>query len=278
MKKLLLGFGIFFSVLVFCLYASENSFDPIFFTGNSNWDVSTFYEGQEGRPFIFIIQDAHCNEEVQYKIAEIIKFLKKRYGNKFKIIGIEGNSGEIDTSILKDMKDEKVKLEMSKNLMKKGMMTGAEYYDILHPNQVVLYGVEDVNIYNKNLSQIKQGLFDDKEAEEQVELIKQKNKNSKEIFYREGLYDLEGLEQKYKNNDIKLEVYLDRLIKAVNFKDRDLMNYPNIALFLRKQEIMRKIKFEELELETAKVISLADRHISKDDKKIIENMAAKKRL
>lgn len=274
MRKLFLSFFLFFNIFVFCLFAG-NSFDPVFFSG-TNWDVSTFYEGDERKPFIFIIQDVHCNEEVQYKIFEIIKFLKKRYNNNFKIIGIEGNCGDIDTSILKDMQDLNLKLQMSKDLMKKGMMTGAEYFDILNPNQIVLYGVEDVEIYNKNLAQIKEGLFEDSEAEKELDLIKLKNKNSKDIFYREDLYGIENLEKKYNKNEIKLEVFLTKIIKAANLTEKDMMNYPNIVFFLKKQELARKIKFEELAVESKKLVNLVNKHISKEDKKSIADMIDKK--
>jgi hypothetical protein len=277
MKKLFFSIVLLvgiFNIFSNCLFA-EDSFDPVFFSGNTNWEVATFYEGEKTRPFIFIIQDVHCNEEVQYKIAEIIKFLKIKYPKNFKIIGIEGNCGPIDTSILKDMKDKNLKMQMSKNLMKKGMMTGAEYFDIINPNKVILYGVEDITTYNKNLAQIKEGLFDDKEAEKEVELIKLKNKNSKEIFYQKDMYAFEKIEDKYEENEIQLDDFLAKCIKMGDVKDKDFVNYPNIALFLKKQNITKNIKFEELAVETAQMVSLIKKYLNKEDRINIENMVTK---
>ena len=188
-------------VFIFCLLFLYSSFlfakkkNTLFFNqdnfSGSTWQIDDFYRGDSKKPFICLIQDVHCHEQVQYIIFEILEEMKKNFSSSFKTVGVEGNSGEIDTSILKDMSDSALKEDLSKNLIKRGLMTGAEYFDVFYPGSVRLFGVEDVALYNENLEQIQKGRFEDKIVEEEISILKNKNKNSKKIFYGSEMFQFE---------------------------------------------------------------------------------------
>ena len=208
----------FFIILIFML--SSNIFakteysevDPAHFV-NSKWEVMDFYRGDYNKPFIFVLQDVHCHEQVQYIIFDFLVQMKKMYDKKFVVVGVEGNTGEIDTSILQSMIETEVKESICQNLIKRGLLTGAEYYDILYPKNVQLFGVEDVKIYNENLAQIKKGLFEDAIVSKEIKILKDKNKDSKRIFYGKEMYEVEKLRIKFEENKNLAYTFINALGK-----------------------------------------------------------------
>src|SRR5574344_1923658 len=67
------------------------------------------FEGRS-KEKIILIQDLHCDEEVQKNISKILEEIKKEYGKNFKEIGIEGTPvSEIKTDKIKEIKDKKIR-------------------------------------------------------------------------------------------------------------------------------------------------------------------------
>ena len=85
---------------------------------------------------IINIQDLHCHPQTQRNISKIITQIADNYN--LKKIYVEGGYGDIDTSWLNTIKDEKIKRQIIEGLLEEGILTGSEYYKLTNNNEVEL--------------------------------------------------------------------------------------------------------------------------------------------
>lgn len=97
---------------------------------------------------IINIKDAHCNYSGQKNLYSILDNLVKNYG--IKLIAVEGNTGYSNLSYMRKLPKEK-RLQMAEDLLKKGEISGEEYYDLLSDSNVLIWGVEDSVLYEENV-------------------------------------------------------------------------------------------------------------------------------
>jgi len=91
-----------------------------------------------GDKIIIHIQDAHCNFEAQQNITKILDHMVKNYG--VDMICVEGAEGVVDTSWFKAFPDEEIREEVATYFMKKGEITGTEFYSIISDDNGVIFG------------------------------------------------------------------------------------------------------------------------------------------
>ena len=99
------------------------------------------------------IQDLHCHPQVQKNISKIIGELATKYN--LKKVYVEGGYGEIDTSWIETIRDEKIKEEVIEKLLKEGILTGSEYYKLTSKGSgVELKGLDEERIHKDNLKRL----------------------------------------------------------------------------------------------------------------------------
>lgn len=102
-----------------------------------------------GRPkMVFIVQDLHCHAQVQHHIAKIIEYLHQQ--QQVTMVAVEGAMGKIDTTSLGAVPLQTLREQIGRYFVKQGLITGAEYFDIVHPEQVSLIGLEDESLYQQS--------------------------------------------------------------------------------------------------------------------------------
>jgi hypothetical protein len=107
------------------------------------------YHCGDGDDITVLIQDAHCHYEAQLKQSAILKNLVEDHG--FEGIYLEGASGTIDTAIFTAYPHKEVKEKVFTHALKKGQITGADYYAIMREGaRTWMHGVEDAALYEKN--------------------------------------------------------------------------------------------------------------------------------
>ena len=95
------------------------------------------------------IQDAHCNYDAQMRIAEILTHINEKYN--IKNINLEGGTGDYDLSIYRKIDDIESRKRIAELFVRDGELSGAEYFAALNPENIVLNGVEDKELYKENL-------------------------------------------------------------------------------------------------------------------------------
>src|SRR3990167_9380066 len=106
-------------------------------------------KGEETRPLVVHIQDLHTNPEAELNLASILEILVKDYN--LGLVCSEGADGEVDTSSISSFPDYSVREKTAKLFINSGELTGEEYLSITKYPDLAIWGIEDRDIYFKNI-------------------------------------------------------------------------------------------------------------------------------
>ncbi len=150
-----------------------------------NGKVISSYEGSSKKNVIFI-QDAHMNTSAQMNISNILKHLT--WNSDVKLIGLEGAAGRFDAREFNSMPFPEIKQKVFTELLKEKKVTGPEYFTFIQkPSDVDVYGVDDIDLYIKNLATYTESLRWRKEAVKDLESIQLNVSNLKAKIFNKDL-------------------------------------------------------------------------------------------
>lgn len=118
---------------------------------------------------LILIQDAHANYEVQQRIEKIIDRLHSRCNANS--IFVEGISGALDISLFRAFPFHELKKKIYAQYLKEGIVSGPEHYAITNDKNVDLIGVDDDDMYMKNVHSYANCLTLQKKADAIMEKI-----------------------------------------------------------------------------------------------------------
>ena len=192
---------------------------------------------------IIHIQDAHCNYGAQKRISEIIGYLVTEYG--ITDINLEGGVGSYDLSIFTGIADEGIREKVADHFVMEGMVNGAEYYAVNHPDEVTLWGIEDPGLYMSNISVYWNSQKDKGEVEKILGGISHVMDNLKPHIYTEELLEVDKKYEGYKAGSIEFKDYLTFLMQKAKEQMIDSKDYPNIYLLYQSLQQEGNIDFKK---------------------------------
>ncbi len=96
------------------------------------------------------IQDLHSHPQAQKNITGILAALSKQYN--VKKVFIEGASGNVEVSWIKNISDEKFRERLSVQMLNSGVLTAGENFAL--NNNVELFGLEDKEVHEQNIKRL----------------------------------------------------------------------------------------------------------------------------
>ncbi len=196
---------------------------------------------------IIHIQDAHCNYEAQKNMAGVLEYLVKEDG--LKLIMVEGGSGDVNLSFLRNYADEKARLEVADKYLKEGKISGEEYLDIVSDYPLELYGIDDDALYDAHLASFNQiDAFKDAGLRD-LEGLSRIVENLKPFIYSEELRRLEDKKKRYDDKAAPLAEYCQYLKGMAQNKGLNLQDYPHISAFSETARLEKEIDFQQAESE-----------------------------
>jgi hypothetical protein len=228
-------------------YANINSF--VFQIKNNNYMSFSDYANiddkftssiQKDVIHIYCIKTLHSNIEAQENIFKILENLKSKNKN-FNILGVEGAYEKLDGGLLSRLKNKSLRDRIIKDLVKEGIITGAEKFKILNNNKIELYGLEDEKIYKENFKTLYESLINRDKINPILKEILEDINRVKNVLYSEKLKQIENVSQSYIEKKISFEEYLSCLEKiAVKIGINLNKNYP----LIKKYQVMFNSKYE----------------------------------
>ncbi|HNX91035.1 MAG TPA: CPBP family glutamic-type intramembrane protease, partial [Candidatus Omnitrophota bacterium] len=222
---------------------------------------------------IIHIQDAHCNYDAQKKISEIIAYLNDVYG--ISSLNLEGGAGRYDFSVFNDAKRHGVVNDVADYFLKEGELNGAEYYGLTKGSENNLWGIENGDLYKKNL-EVYQDLAKERDTIEKLikNLSSILNSLKVRIFSKEML-DFDKAYIAFKNGNMDFKTYAAFLGEMSGKYGRDLEQYVNFGMLLATIEREKNIDFKEANKEREKIVDILQRDLSKAEmeelvRKIVE--------
>jgi len=219
---------------------------------------------------IIHIQDAHCNYGAQKSISKIIEYLNTEYGIEY--INLEGGAGDYDLSVFTDISNRAIRSRVADYFMKWGQVNGAEFYALSNPDKVTLWGVEEPDLYLKNLNIYRESLDYKEDANRHLRELKYFINNLKRHIFPKELLELDIKYTQYKARNLKFKDYLIFLLSKARQEGIDIRLYPNIYLLSQSLKEEDKIDFQKANKERDRLIDELQQVLSKRE---LKELAAK---
>ncbi|MBU1127636.1 MAG: hypothetical protein KKE01_00955 [Candidatus Omnitrophica bacterium] len=217
-----------------------------------------------GDKVIIHIQDAHCNYEAQQNINRILEQLSAECG--VNMISVEGAEGIVDTSWFRAFPDAEIRKEVATYFMKKGELTGAEFFSIISDNYGgTIFGAESREAYIKNLKAFT-ATYPYKPMMENFFLDTRTIANRlKAIIYSKKLKALDLKIRAFDSKDIKLGAFAAYLDKCIRENRISLTDYPDFKKLVDTLEYEGKIDFDIVDQERGQYIDFLSKKLSKEE-------------
>ncbi|MDR1940798.1 MAG: hypothetical protein LBQ47_00520 [Endomicrobium sp.] len=147
-----------------------------------------------GRNFVINIQDLHCDGGAQRNIAAILKYLEENYG--IKKVYLEGACADVDVAPLSGLLNTSLGRQTLEFMTDSGYVNGVEYYAALNSKKGFARGIEDFELYEKNINLLAQIMSSESEIEAVCSSLEA---------------EIAPVKRKYSNARIKA---LDRLVRS----------------------------------------------------------------
>ena len=145
------------------------------------------------------LQDLHVHPEAQANLSQLIGHLHDRLG--IQLVGVEGAEGFCETQLYASLPDPPSTERIARLFRQEGLLTGAEYYAITHPEAVTLWGIEDEALYLNHLSTYQEGAAQRAQAEATIGKLREMLQPLTKRWYPRALQRLSALRDTYEEGE-----------------------------------------------------------------------------
>ena len=223
--------------------------------------IKSKYTGKNGKTIIHI-QDAHCNYEAQSNITRILEQLSKECG--IDMISVEGAEGIVDTAWFKAFPDSEIRKEVATYFMKKGEITGAEFFSINSDYNGTIFGAETRDYYVKNLKAFTKVYPYKDSIENYFKNTRTIANRLKGIIYPAKLKEVDLKIRGFEAKEVELSDFADYLNKTAARYKVDIKDCGNFKKLTDTLEYERKIDFDIVDQERSDYIDLLSKKLSKE--------------
>ncbi|MCP4481798.1 MAG: hypothetical protein GY817_03140 [bacterium] len=233
-------------------------------------NIVEVFQGQSSKN-IYLINDLHCDYTVQSNIAESLGAITDQHPQGL-VIGVEGNSGWLDTQRFSSIPKGNLKNKIMDKLLSQGIITGWEKYADSQ-EEALVYGVENNNLYQANFKQLYQNINYYDFMLELATKVKKIMQSGSEVLYPDHLRYLETQRLLYESGVLSFEDWVSILLKA---KDQEKLKFhtPNLELIQKMTHLKQNLNFELVYLEVHDFIKSLLPHLQKAEKDSLKKLKA----
>lgn len=209
------------------------------------------------------IQDAHCNYAAQKSISEILNYLTKEYGAY--AVNCEGGAKDYDLSPFTIIPEKDVREKTSDFFVKEGIVNAAEFFAVNNPEKVKLWGVEDPDLYIKNLKVYRDSLAHKEEVDRFLKSLSYVLDNLKRQIYSSDALEFDNYYTRFKDNKISFKEYMAYLITISKRQMVNIKSFPNIYILSQVLEQEEKINFRRANSEKDEVVDKLKKILSRNE-------------
>jgi hypothetical protein len=229
-------------------------------------EIKYTFKGKS-KKFIVHLQDAHCNHFAQRKISDIIAYLNREYG--IRMMNLEGGAGEYDLDVFTSITGEAIRKEVADYFVKKGEINGAELFAINNPDKVMLWGIEDRDLYLANLKVYRDSLGYKEEVDKYIGQLDYILNNLKRHIYTPELLKMDMVYGAYKAGNKTFREYLEFLMESAGKRGVDIERFENLYLLSEAMRQEETIDFKKANIERSVLVDELKNSLSKNDIKVL---------
>lgn len=223
------------------------------------------YNGTNGK-LIIHVQDLHSNFDAQVAHKDILALLANK---GVKLIANEGKSSERDFGYMRNYATPEVMTSLCEDSIRDGVLNGVDYYDLTAEKDVIRPGVEDKELYSKNVKSYFQMKPLRGKAARVLRKLSALADSEKAKIYSDALKQFDSKRADYKKTKITTAEYFDYLKSLV--KDIDA-RFPNTASVIKLVELEKNIDFVKVNSERENVTAELNKVLADSDKGKLEEL------
>ncbi|MBN1587634.1 MAG: hypothetical protein JW937_09465, partial [Candidatus Omnitrophica bacterium] len=216
------------------------------------------FQGKTDR-LVVHIQDLHTHAEAQRNSASLIQSLVENHD--LALICVEGAMGYVDPSVLAACADADLRRCLSDVLLDAGEITGEEYLAFTERPSMLIWGVEDPDLYFRNGLLYQINLLLQPGIDPVLAEMEQALSALKSAYFSRALQDLDARRTAFEAGDFPLEDYL----KLLNTRARETgvlvqgadSPYPNLSRLLEASAYEAELDSETLKKELQQFLQKA---------------------
>lgn len=214
--------------------------------------------GQDNSRLVVHIQDLHTNPEASLNLAKILEILLKDYN--LGLVCSEGADGAVDTSSVSSFPDAKVREKVARLFIDSGELTGEEYLSITKYPELPIWGIENKEIYFKNIAEFNNIMKFNPDSEVFISQAKKALEELKPRICSKELLAIDQKESDYESQKAETADYLKYISSYLQKLNIPTANYKNVALLnetinqesgIDQQKIMQESQNLLLNLQSA---------------------------
>lgn len=142
--------------------------------------IEESYRGRNNAEVV-ILKDAHTVADAQHSISEIIQYLEINHGLDW--VGAEGAAGSFQTELFESFPNQDVLKKTLETLVAHGELAGAALSALTHHGNVSYEGLEDGNLYQRQLETYYSSALERTKLEKQLKAFELQLKVAKVRYY-----------------------------------------------------------------------------------------------
>lgn len=171
--------------------------------------ITESFKGDEKKPIVFLIQDAHAVPEAQRSIEKISNYLKIQAGIEW--MGVEGASSQLDPFFLRNFPDKKILRNVLDDWTEKGEFPGILSAMIFGEQPLKSHGLEEANLYEQGIELYVNALGKSELIEKEISKAFQALDEEKKKIYSPELLDYDRYAKSFEKKLQTLEEFLQFL-------------------------------------------------------------------
>lgn len=198
-------------------------------------------------PAIIHIQEAHTNYEAQQHLIGILERLIQQWG--LKLILVEGGQGDVSLAYLRSYGPPENRRQVAEKYLKLGVISAEEYLDIVSEYPLLLWGVEQKDLYQQNVEAFLQAESLQHDFTPVLASVRQAVEQLKPHLFDPVLIELEAKGVAFDGHQLGLADYVGFLSRVATRSAVQLETSPQVARFLAVHELEQAIRPEQVQQE-----------------------------
>ncbi len=221
-------------------------------------NIKQTYLGDKGKVVIHV-QDSHVNYQAQTNIAEILKHLVRELteqGNGARpIIAIEGAASASDPEWFRLFPNEAVKKKVLDYYLKRGYISGAQFFQVFSEEPISVVGVEDPKLYLENLNYFRETYTHNKKILAHIDGLRTALLAIRQRSFNKDLLLLSQKSDAFHQNELPLTDTISFLVEMGTQHQVNLQPWPQLLSAHQAIELEKKIDYDQVNKERDKLIT-----------------------
>jgi hypothetical protein len=192
---------------------------------------------------LYLIQDAHTNESAQLNIAKSLDLLIRKEGVNH--VFMEAGWGDASLSHLRKTASQGHREKTARSFLREGILSGAEYLDLTSAHDLVLWGVENEELYWKSIEAYRKAAEDRDDLENYLKLAEQTVRALKSRTLNPSLRLFDAKREAFLNGGSAFAEYFAELSAQAEKRGIGLSYFPHLSLLRNVLEKEKTVDFEK---------------------------------